>query len=126
MDPLWNATLVAGFDDKNEPFLSYADLLGVTYTAPALATGFGSYLAIPLLRKVVDKEGDEKQVTEEQARAIIDECMKVLFYRDARSLDKYTVATITRAGIRFDKDVRCENMNWRFAAGIRGYGNQKE
>jgi 20S proteasome subunit beta 7 len=52
--------------------------------------------------------------------------MKVLFYRDARSLDKYTVATITRAGIRFDKDVRCENMNWRFAAGIRGYGNQKE
>ena len=125
MDPLWNAVLVAGHDN-GEPFLSYVDLLGVTYSAPTLATGFGAYLAIPLLRKLVDKDGDEKNITEEQARKVVDECMKVLFYRDARSIDKYSVATITKEGVRIEKDVRCEDMSWRFAEHIRGYGTQKE
>ncbi|ANB12586.1 proteasome core particle subunit beta 7 [Sugiyamaella lignohabitans] len=126
MDPLWNSVLVAGFDN-GEPFLSYVDLLGVTYSAPTLATGFGSYLAIPLLRKLVDKEGDEKLVNEQQARAAIDECMKVLFYRDARSIDKYSVATITKeSGVRIEKDLRCEDMSWKFAKDIRGYGTQRE
>lgn len=125
MDPLWNAILVAGFDDEGSPFLSYTDLLGVTYSSPTLATGFGAYLAIPLLRKAVEKEGDEKNLTESEARALIDKCMKVLFYRDARSLDKYTVATVTKQGVKFDKNVKCEDMNWRFAKDIRGYGNQK-
>ncbi|KAK9453439.1 nucleophile aminohydrolase [Dipodascopsis uninucleata] len=126
VDPLWNAILVAGKRDDGTPFLSYVDLLGVTYSAPSLATGFGSYLAVPLLRKLVSDEGDEKNVSEELARAAIDECMKVLFYRDARSLDKYTVAVITTDGeIKFDKEVKCKDLSWRFAQDIRGYGTQK-
>lgn len=125
MNPLWNAVLVAGFDDEGAPFLSYTDLLGVTYSAPTLATGFGAHLAIPLLRKVIDKDGDEKKVTEAQARKLIDECMKVLFYRDARSLDKYTVATVTKQGVKFEKNIKCKDMSWQFARDIKGYGNQK-
>lgn len=67
-------------------FLGYVDLLGTTYTASTLATGYGSMIAQPLLRKYV--EGREEELTEEQAKKIIEECMKVLFYRDARSLNK--------------------------------------
>lgn len=67
-------------------FLAYVDLLGTTYTASTLATGYGSYIAQPLLRKAV--EGHEHELTEEQALAIIEQSMKVLFYRDARSIDK--------------------------------------
>lgn len=127
VDPLWNAILVAGKKDDGSPFLGYVDLLGITYSSPCIATGYGAYLAIPLLRKLVSEDEDAKNVTEEQARAAIDESMKVLFYRDARSLDKYTVATVTLDGnVKFDKDVRCQNMNWRFAEGIRGYGTQKQ
>ena len=67
-------------------FLAYVDLLGTTYTASTLATGYGAYLAQPLLRTAV--EGREDTLTEEEARKIIEDCMRVLFYRDARSLDK--------------------------------------
>lgn len=98
----------------------------MTYSSPVISTGFGAYLATPLLRKLVDTEEDAAKVTEAQARAAIDECMKVLFYRDARSLDKYSVATITEGSVRIEKDVKCENMSWRFAEGIRGYGTQRE
>lgn len=43
-------------------------------------------IAIPLLRKAV--EGREQTMTEDEGKALLVECMKVLFYRDARSLNK--------------------------------------
>lgn len=67
-------------------FLAYVDLLGVTYTSSTIATGYGAYIAQPLLRKAV--EGREDKLTEEQAREIIEQSLRVLFYRDARSLNK--------------------------------------
>jgi 20S proteasome subunit beta 7 len=103
MNPLWNSLLVGGFKDGKRQadsyscdelliraliyrFLAYVDLLGTTYSASTLATGFGAHLAQPLLRAAV--EGNEDILTEEQALAIIENSMKVLFYRDARSLNK--------------------------------------
>jgi hypothetical protein len=67
-------------------FLAYVDLLGTTYSASTLATGYGSYIAQPLLRKAV--EGHEDTLTEEEALKIIEQSMKVLYYRDARSINK--------------------------------------
>ena len=107
LNPLWNSLLVGGVrdgkryvlemcmeaDTSNEcscasfhRFLAYVDLLGTTYTASTLATGYGAYIAQPLLRKAV--EGKEDVLTEQEARKIIEDCMRVLFYRDARSLNK--------------------------------------
>lgn len=40
----------------------------------------------PLLRKAV--EGKEDTLTEEEAKEIVEKVMRVLFYRDARSLNK--------------------------------------
>lgn len=71
---------------KVSRFLAYVDLLGTTYSASTLATGYGSYIAQPLLRKAV--EGNEDTLTESEALQIIEESMKVLYYRDARSLNK--------------------------------------
>ncbi|CDR38594.1 CYFA0S02e03466g1_1 [Cyberlindnera fabianii] len=124
MDPLWNSVIVAGIDD-GKPFLKYVDLLGVTYGAPTLATGFGAYLAIPILRKVLFKEEEVENIDEETARKTIEECMKVLYYRDARSLDKYSLITISKdKGVVFEKNLRSENQSWRFAKDIKGYGTQ--
>ena len=67
-------------------FLAYVDLLGTTYSASTLATGYGSYIAQPLLRRAV--EGNENTLTEDQARKILEDSLRVLFYRDARSLNK--------------------------------------
>lgn len=89
MNPLWNSLLVGGWQD-GKSFLGYVDLLGTTYTASTLATGYGAYIAQPLLRKAV--EGRETELTEEEGIRIVEESMKVLFYRDARSLNKVNVA----------------------------------
>ncbi len=95
-NPLWNQILVVGLDGDNRPFLSSADLLGTTFSAPTLATGFGAHLAQPILRRIIPDEATVEQISQEQAVEAVKECMKVLFYRDARSLDKYSIATITK------------------------------
>lgn len=124
-DPLWNQLLVAGLDDQGAPFLSLADLQGTRYSAPTLATGFGASLAQPLLRKLVpNDEASVKEVTREQAVEAVKACMKVLFYRDARSADRYSIAVVTKEGVELKEDEKLEEQSWAFADMIRGYGTQ--
>ncbi|EDO14893.1 hypothetical protein Kpol_380p12 [Vanderwaltozyma polyspora DSM 70294] len=125
MNPLWNAIIVAGMED-NKPFLRYVNLLGVTYSSQTLATGFGAHMANPLLRKVVDKEEDVANTDLETAKKAILESMKVLYYRDARSSRKFSMAIIDNTtGLTFQKNLEVENMVWGFAKDIKGYGTQK-
>ena len=111
-NPLWNQVLVAGLDDHGKPFLASADLLGTTFSAPSLATGFGAHLAQPLLRKVAPDEEHAAALSKEDAILAVKESMKVLFYRDARSMDKYSIAVITKEGIDLKEDEKLENQSW--------------
>lgn len=123
-DPLWNHLLVAGLDEEGAPFLAATDLLGTTFTSPSLATGYGSMLAQPIMRKYVPDEASVANVTQQQAVDVIRECMKVLFYRDARSLDSYSLAIVTKDGITLSESEKLENQSWAFADRIKGYGTQ--
>ena len=123
-NPLWNQILVAGLDGDGQPFLSSADLLGTTFSAPTLATGFGAHLAQPILRRVLEDEQDVGKIDRDTAVQAVKECMKVLFYRDARSLDKYSIAVVTADGLDLKQDEQLEGQSWAFAEGIRGYGTQ--
>jgi 20S proteasome subunit beta 7 len=111
-DPLWNQVLVGGLDEHGKPFLASADLLGTTFSSPSLATGFGAHLAQPLLRKVAFDEEAAAKLSREDAVEAIKESMKVLFYRDARSLDKYSIAVITKDGIDLKENEKLENQSW--------------
>ncbi|KAI2473696.1 proteasome endopeptidase complex, beta subunit [Annulohypoxylon bovei var. microspora] len=123
-DPLWNHLLVAGLDDEGAPFLAAADLLGTTFTSPSLATGYGSMLAQPIMRRYVPDEASVADLTQEKAVEVIRECMKVLFYRDARSLDSYSLAIVTKDGITLSESEQLEDQSWAFADRIKGYGTQ--
>ncbi|KAG5657169.1 hypothetical protein KAF25_001758 [Fusarium avenaceum] len=123
-DPLWNHLLVAGLDDDDKPFLAAADLLGSTYSAPSLATGFGAMLAQPIMRRHVPDEEASQKLDKEEAVKIIKECMKVLYYRDARSLDSYSMAIVTKEGVEINEGLQLEAQSWAFAERIRGYGTQ--
>ncbi len=138
-DPYWNSILVGGFKNGkryapsfyfkisiptlSSSFLGYVDLLGTTFSASTLATGYGLHIAQPLLRKAV--EGRETTLTEEEAREIIRTCMRVLFYRDARSLNQFQIATVNQNGVTIG-DSESVSTDWRFAEGIRGYGPQNQ
>ena len=51
--------------------------------------------------------------------------MKALFYRDARSMDRYSLAVVTVKGeVEMSTDEKLEGQNWAFADRIRGYGTQ--
>ncbi|KAF2740562.1 proteasome component PRE4 [Polyplosphaeria fusca] len=123
-NPLWNHLLIAGLDADEKPFLASADLLGTTFTSPTLATGFGAHLAQPILRRSLPDESSVQNVTKEEAVELVKECMKVLFYRDARSMDKYSIAVISKGGVELREDEKLENQSWAFAERIRGYGTQ--
>lgn len=121
-------------------FLGYVDLLGTTYQSPTIATGFGAYIAQPLLRNSVDES--DGLLSEAQAEALIENCMKALFYRDARSLNKvrclwciiinfcwflskYQIAKVTAEGVAISEPKSAQTV-WGFAEGIRGYGAQTQ
>jgi 20S proteasome subunit beta 7 len=135
-NPLWNSMIVAGTapvpksiktvesngtQKKSEgAFMAFVDLLGTTYSSPVIATGMGSAMAIPLLRKATDNDA-WKTLSREDARHVVDECMKVLFYRDARSLNKFSVATVTlEEGVQFERDQKVDTQ-WKFAEFQYGY-----
>lgn len=125
VNPLWNQILVAGLDGDGKPFLSSVDLLGTTFSSPTLATGFGAHLAQPLLRRLVEDESAVQFISQESAISAVKECMKVLFYRDARSMDKYSIAVITKdGGVDLKEDEKLEGQSWAFAESIKGYGTQ--
>lgn len=83
-DPLWNTFLVAGFDGENG-YLGCVDKIGTAFTDNKIATGYGAHIALPLMRDALEKN---EKLTEEEARAVLIKCLRVLFYRDCRALNK--------------------------------------
>ncbi|NXL67094.1 PSB4 protein, partial [Chordeiles acutipennis] len=136
INPLWNTVVIGGFYN-GESFLGYVDMLGVAYEAPTLATGYGAYLAQvgnalspllkppqlevtellgfiflqPLMREVLEKK---RSLTKEEARDLIERCMRILYYRDARSFNRYEVAIATEKGVEVEGPLTLE-ANWDIA-----------
>ncbi|XP_044095164.1 proteasome subunit beta type-4 isoform X2 [Neovison vison] len=114
MNPLWNTMVIGGYAD-GESFLGYVDMLGVAYEAPSLATGYGAYLAQPLLREVLEKQ---PVLSQSEARELVERCMRVLYYRDARSYNRFQIATVTEKGVEIEGPLSAET-NWEIAHMIR-------
>lgn len=93
-------------------FLGCVNLLGTTYECSTIATGYGAYLAQPILREAV--EGKEDTLTESEAQAILEKCMTVLWYRDARSTDEIRMAKVTSSGVTITEPF-IVSQNWAVA-----------
>ena len=61
------------------------DKLGTAFADPVIATGYGAYMATPMLAKAYEANS---QMSEKEATDLIYKVMQVLFYRDARSFPK--------------------------------------
>ena len=82
-NPLWCAWTVGGMQPnedtgKLEPFLGFVDKLGTAYKSNVITTGFGSFLATPLIRELTEHIGD-RLPTEQEARQLVTKCMEVLY-----------------------------------------------
>jgi len=88
VNPLWNNVVVAGWDEQtHEPFLGTTDMIGTVYEEKFLATGIGMHMALPILRA-----GWREDLTEGDARALLEQCMRVLYYRDTTTINRITFA----------------------------------
>ncbi|CAB3373348.1 Hypothetical predicted protein [Cloeon dipterum] len=115
-DPLWNNYVVGGMQE-GVPFLGAVDLRGMAYQDRHIATGYGSYIALPLLRDAADKNPN---MSLQQAKEIMEKCLEVLYYRDARSFPKYQMAIVTAEGVTVS-DVLEVKSNWEVAHMISGF-----
>jgi len=115
-DPLWVTTVIGGFKD-GKGYLGYVDKLGVAYHDNHIATGYGAYIARPLMRNAYEKNPDMDQV---EAVKVLRECLKILFYRDARAINKFEIAIITEDGCQIESNMT-QNTNWEVAHYVQGY-----
>lgn len=112
MNPLYNDVVVGGLKD-GEPFLGTVDPIGTQYEEDFIATGFGGYLVTPILRSRWRADMDEGE-----ARALLEDCMRVLFYRHCTALNRVHLAKVTADGAVISPPFVLQNMNWSFRSFI--------
>lgn len=106
-DPLWNSIVVGGFHG-GKPFLGTVGMIGTNYTDEHVATGFGNHLARPLMR-----EKHRPDMSEEEATALMHECLKVCYYRDKNSINKFQLAKVTAEGVTISEPFALET-HWSY------------
>ncbi len=107
MEPLWNNLVVAGFRD-GQPFLGTTDKIGTSYECDFVATGLGMHMALPIMRTRWSKD-----MSEAEARTLLEDCMRVLFYRDCRTINKISFATVSSAGPKVNAPVAL-STEWNY------------
>lgn len=109
-NPLYMQLVQAGKRKGEEPYLSFVDHQGTAYEDDFMATGFGSYLAMPLLRNEwrADMNYDE-------ARALVVKCLQVCFYRDCRAFFKIRIGNCDDEGVHLSKPIALDHF-WGYTA----------
>ena len=110
LNPLWNSIVVGGIDPTTgESELGLVGMIGESYRDDHVATGFAQQLARPLLR-----EKHSPNMAEADARALLHECLRVLFYRDKNSINKFQIATVTASRGYELSEPFALNTTWSF------------
>ena len=71
------------------------------------------YIAMPLLRS-----GWKENMSEDEAKALLETCMRTLYYRDCRTINRISFAKIT-ATETVVSDPVCMETKWDFASFVR-------
>lgn len=90
-------------------FLGSIDDVGTRWESRCVASGYGAYIALPLLREAFDKKPDG--LTRQEAEALLKDCLRVLFYRECRAINKFQIADATSEGVTIGDPFELET-NW--------------
>ena len=113
MNPLWNSLLIAGYSGTAST-LGYVDQRGLTFVEDYAATGYAAHLAMPLIRERWAADMDEAA-----ARTLLEDCLRVLWYRDCKALNKVQIAKITSAGVVAISEPYAVETKWDYAAFVQ-------
>merc|ERR1712037_157306 len=118
-NPLWNRIIVAGYDKATDkPFMGQIDSKGTVFESHLIGTGFGGFLVHPLMERELEKI--DGRPTKEQATEILERALKVLYYRDKTTYNKWSIGTTEKSGSSIEAS-RELATNWQIAKLIVGY-----
>lgn len=117
MKPLYVDMVVGGIEKTRQPFLSGIDMRGCAYQNYAVATGMARHLALPLIH---EQKPREREFDFSEACKLIQDCMRILYYRDTRSIPQYMVCICTNEECSVKGPFKVEE-NWTFANKVQGY-----
>ena len=103
-DPIWVTCVVGGINrTTGESFLGSSDFHGTKIEANYIITGLGNaYCQVLLANKW------RADMSYEEAKALIEDCMRVMFYRDKKAHDEIQISTITKEGVQMGEKYRIE------------------
>ena len=116
-NPLWNTILVAGKSYSGEPYLGYVDKIGVAFEDNTVATGMGAYIALPMMRKAL---ADNPDMTIDEAKEVMIRCLRVLFYRDCRSLNRFQIGVVSPTEVSISEPLSADT-DWSCGEFLSGY-----
>ncbi|KAG5494168.1 hypothetical protein JKF63_02003 [Porcisia hertigi] len=92
-------------------FLAAVDDIGTRWEDDCVATGYGSHIALPLLRQAVEQ--NPGGLSRAEASRILTDCLRVLFYRECRAINKFQMADAAEDGVRISEPFEVET-NWDY------------
>jgi len=105
IDPLFNVSIVGGVDNKGMKYLGYIDQYGTLLEGDFLVAGLAHYFC-----KVLLQSFSKPDMTEERAREVLEMCMRVLVYRDARASERIQICTVTKEGVKIEAPKNIKSM----------------
>ena len=105
MDPLWCSTVIGGVSkETKEAFLGVTDLYGTKIEHDFVLTGLSIHYC-----QVLMQNGWRADLTEDEARKLIADCMEVMFCRDKKATDRVQITTITEAGVTMHEPIQVDS-----------------
>lgn len=105
MNPLYNQFVIVGKKRDQPAHLVYVDHQGTMFEDDYVATGFGSYLAMPILRNEWRPD-----MSLEEAKALVVKCLQVCFYRDCRAYFKINIGVCTGDSVSISEPIAMDHF----------------
>lgn len=108
-NPCWVSTVLGGVrKDTGESYLGMCDLYGLKVESnDFLLTGLSTHYC-----QVLMTNGWKPDMTAEEGKALIADCMRVMFYRDKKAADTVQFVTITADGVNMEEPIVTIDSNW--------------
>ncbi|SCM23182.1 proteasome subunit beta type-4, putative [Plasmodium chabaudi adami] len=124
LDPLFNNIIIAGLNsqeyddndkdillysekqnneeykdiDKKDLYIGFVDMHGTQFCEDYITTGYARYFALTLLRNHY-----RDNMTEDEARSLLNECLRILYFRDTTASNKIQIVKVTSKGVEYEE-----------------------
>lgn len=120
-NPLYNQFVIVGKKNSEPAHLAFVDHQGTYFEENFVATGFGTHLAMPLLRNEW-----KPSLSLDEAKALVVKCLQVCFYRDCRAYNKIHIGTCDGSRVAISEPIALDHF-WGHNLWLeKRLGDQKE